>query len=258
MELDRLSHGPTPGKGSDDAKDFRSGDLASFLLTFAHEVRGRLHVVAGHADLLKLTAPGPDEIASCEAIGDAVGHLRALVDDVVAFAGRRSPTELQLEEVELHDVLSRTIRALTPAASDRGIVLAMDEFSIAAKVDGRRLGQVFLNIISNAIKYNCDRGWVRIHCAERREGRVRVYISDSGVGVPSESMHRVFEPFVRLRKDIPGTGLGLAVSKDLVEAMGGEIGLFPRSEGGTTVWVELPCFARRTHTTGTLNVSDAA
>lgn len=258
MVLERPLHGTSTGRRPGDG-NISSGDLSSFLATFAHEMRGPLHVVAGHAELLRLAAASADDIESCQAIGDAVGHLRALVDDVAMFTGRPSPTEHRLGEVDLHSVLSRTVRALKPAADARGIVLSVGEFSLSARADERRLSQVFLNVVSNAIKYNHDHGWVRISCGERGGGRARVEVSDSGVGVPSESTHQVFEPFVRLRKDIPGTGLGLAVSRDLIEAMGGQIGLHPCSDGGTTVWLELPRFAAaRIRGAETLNKSDAA
>lgn len=258
MVLERPLYDTNARRRTDDDNN-HLGELRSFLATFAHEMRGPLHVVAAHAEFLKLAGPGAEGIESCQAIGDAVRHIRALVDDVASFTDRKSFGEPRLCEVKLHLLLSRTVRALKPAAKARNVVVTLEDFSLSVRADERRLSQVLLNIVSNAIKYNREHGWVRIRCVERAGGRVRVEVTDSGVGVPVESAHQVFKPFVRLRKDVPGTGLGLAVSKDLIEAMDGQIGLYPRAQGGTTVWFDLPRFAAAgSQNAETLNSSDAA
>jgi signal transduction histidine kinase len=115
-----------------------------------------------------------------------------------------------------------------------------EELIVAA--DHQRLKQVLLNFVSNAIKYNRHGGWVEITAATRG-GSCRIAVQDSGPGIRREEMERLFAPFERLSaatSGVEGTGLGLALSKSLTEAMGGRIGVTSRVGKGSTFWVELP------------------
>jgi CheY-like chemotaxis protein len=108
--------------------------------------------------------------------------------------------------------------------------------------DKQRLLQVIINLLSNAVKYNVKGGSVLLTCEEREGGRLRVSVIDTGPGIPAEDIHRVFEPFERLlesRSEVEGTGLGLAVSQRLAEAMGAELGLTSVVGKGSTFWVDL-------------------
>jgi CheY-like chemotaxis protein len=111
------------------------------------------------------------------------------------------------------------------------------------KADPRRLQQVLLNLLSNAIKYNCPGGKVEISCESAPPDRVRIKVCDTGTGIPPEYQNRVFAPFDRLhaeQTDVQGTGLGLTLSKKLIELMGGRIGLESEPGSGSTFWIDLP------------------
>jgi signal transduction histidine kinase len=107
--------------------------------------------------------------------------------------------------------------------------------------DTKCLRQVLLNLMSNAVKYSRDGGHVLLHCEEDIHGRLRLGVTDAGPGIDPADQSHIFEPFSRLRKDthVEGTGIGLTVSKQLVELMGGELTLDSRPGEGSTFWIEL-------------------
>ena len=110
-------------------------------------------------------------------------------------------------------------------------------------LERRRLHQVLLNLLSNAIKYNLPAGKVEVCCENVVSGRLRIKISDTGIGIPREFQNRVFAPFDRLhadQTDVQGTGLGLALSRKLIELMGGRIGVESEPGSGSTFWIDLP------------------
>ena len=143
------------------------------------------------------------------------------------------------------EVVRHTADLVRPLAAPRRISVTAETCGIEAlhvRADRQRLKQILVNLVSNAVKYNKDGGHVRISCA-MQTGSVRILVSDTGPGIPPEKKALLFQPFERLGAEqsaIEGTGLGLAVSKGLTEAMGGRIGLESTVDVGSTFWVELP------------------
>jgi CheY-like chemotaxis protein len=144
-------------------------------------------------------------------------------------------------------VLSEALNFVRPMALPRGIRLTEDQRAAPARrhvlADRQRLTQVLLNLLSNAIKYNHENGWVAVSCEELPGGRMRVTVADSGLGIPPDKMARLFTPFDRLGAEatgIEGSGLGLSLSKRLMEAMGGDLGVSSEPSQGSVFWIELP------------------
>src|SRR5262249_25859990 len=144
------------------------------------------------------------------------------------------------------NLFQEVLDLIRPLASQRGINLRVyPELDAAAHVqaDNQRLKQVLLNLVSNAVKYNVERGSVELSCQAGDPGCHHLTVTDTGPGISSENLKRLFTPFDRLGAEtttVEGSGLGLVLSKRLVEAMGGKLGVASTLGGGTTFWVDLP------------------
>jgi CheY-like chemotaxis protein len=134
---------------------------------------------------------------------------------------------------------------IRPLCEQRELQLIFEQepsTDLYVQADQQRLSQVFINLLSNAVKYNRAGGQVRVYCEPVENGKVRVHISDTGCGLTASQLSRLFQPFERLgaeRSNIEGTGLGLSLTKHLVEAMGGSIGVQSTPETGSTFSIEL-------------------
>ena len=173
-------------------------------------------------------------------------HLLSLINEVLDIAaieaGRLS---LSLEPVALADVAAETVSLIRPLADQHHIVLTGPNVSCATHVlgDRQRLKQVLLNLLSNAVKYNREGGSVQLACEPVDGGRLRIKVTDTGLGIPPEAVERLFIPFERVASQpsrIEGTGLGLPLSKRLAEAMAGTLELVSTPQQGSTFWIELP------------------
>jgi PAS domain S-box-containing protein len=215
-----------------------------FLGRVSHELRTPLNAILGFAQLLELDHPVPGERNSVRHILSAGRHLLALVDEILDIgrieAGR---LDVSLEPVPVAETVHETVELVAPLATERGVALQIDDDGRDTLVvaDRQRLRQVLLNLASNAVKYNRPGGRVGISWATHGT-RVRVRVLDTGVGIRAEAMGRLFVPFERLataETHVEGTGLGLALSKGLVEAMGGRIWAESEHQVGSTFWMEL-------------------
>jgi len=219
-----------------------------FLSRMSHELRTPLNAILGFGQLLECDPQYPLPAPQQENVGlilQAGRHLLELINEILDLsrieAGKFS---LSLEAVELLPVFQECRRLVMPAAEARGIRIASTSAGgcNAVLADRTRLRQVFLNLLSNAVKYNHPEGSVTVSCA-RRGDALRIGITDTGPGLSQEQQALLFKPFERLDADkqaIEGTGIGLALSKRLVELMHGEIGLESSPGVGSTFWVELP------------------
>jgi CheY-like chemotaxis protein len=151
---------------------------------------------------------------------------------------------LSLEPVSLIEVMPECEAMIGPQAQQRGIHIRFLPFDPAwfANADRRRVKQVLINLLSNAIKYNREQGTVEVKCSLSAPDRVRICIKDSGAGLPAEKLAQLFQPFNRLGQEAgpeEGTGIGLVVTKQLVELMGGAIGVESTVGVGSEFWIEL-------------------
>jgi len=221
---------------------------SDFLSRMSHELRTPLNSVLGFSQLLEMDDL-PDHHA--EAVGHimrAGRHLLNLIDEVLDIARIESGNlELLLEPVAIRRVLGDAIDLARPLAEGRHISvvadleLCPDSFHVLA--DRQRLLQVMLNLLSNAVKYNRLGGRVGVFVEAASPGLVRIIVTDTGNGIRAEDIDRVFEPFDRLGAEstgVEGTGVGLTLSKYLVERMGGAIDVHSQPGEGTTFTVDLP------------------
>ena len=220
---------------------------SEFLSRMSHELRTPLNAILGFGQLLEMEELESEEQRdNVEQIMKAGRHLLALVDEVLDIA-RIEAGRLALapESVDVAEVLNEAWDLVRPRAVQRRIQRVGDVGSCMCHVyaDRQRLKQVVLNLMSNALKFTPDGSTVSVSCERPREGYLRILIADSGPGIAPDKVDRLFKPFERLDADqsgIEGTGIGLALSKALIQAMDGAIGLLTEQEEGATFWVELP------------------
>lgn len=222
-----------------------------FLSRMSHELRTPLNAILGFAQLLELdhSGRGRTDAASIDQILRAGRHLLALIDEVLDIA-RIEAGKLGMEIVPaaLGETIAEAVGLSLPEAESHGIAITHDGGPISpVAADRRRLLQVLLNLLSNAIKYNRPGGAVTISAHEAGD-QVRVEVVDSGIGIDPGQAGELFQPFTRLAAGAArteGTGLGLSLSRALIEAMGGSIGYTPRADGreGACFWFALPLTA---------------
>jgi signal transduction histidine kinase/ActR/RegA family two-component response regulator len=217
---------------------------SEFLSRMSHELRTPLNGIIGFAQLLELDVQGADQRESVTQILKGGRHLLGLINEVLDLARiEAGKLAMSPESVLVREVLHAAVDLIRPQAASHSIRLieagSSDRYVIA---DRQRLQQVLLNLLSNAMKYNNNGGTVRIACADGAPGRLLLTVTDTGQGIRPEMMDRLFKPFDRLGAEhtaIEGTGLGLALSHRLVEAMGGSLSATSTLGEGTTFTIEL-------------------
>jgi PAS domain S-box-containing protein len=224
-----------------------SSAKSDFLASMSHELRSPLNAILGFAQLMETStpAPTPAQKASIDHILHAGWHLLDLVNEVLELASIESgQTALAMAPVALDEVLSDCEIMITPLAATHAIQVSFAAFAqpCFVQADRHRLRQVMTNLLSNAIKYNRQGGAVDAGWSLRPHGRVRISVRDSGCGLAPEQLGLLFQPFNRLGQALgalEGTGIGLVVSKRLVEMMGGTIGAHSTVGQGSIFWFEL-------------------
>ncbi len=219
---------------------------SDFLSSMSHELRSPLNAILGFAQLLDSAEPEPSvtQRASINQILRAGWYLLELINEVLDLALIESgKLSLSIEPMSLSDVLDDCQTLIAPLADKRRITLHFPVHgSLYVAGDSTRVKQVLINLLSNAIKYNREGGTVHVSCAQVPEGRLRVSVQDSGEGLSPEKIAQLFQPFNRLGQEASageGTGIGLVVSKRLVELMHGAIGMHSQVGVGSVFWIEL-------------------
>jgi signal transduction histidine kinase/ActR/RegA family two-component response regulator len=216
-----------------------------FLSRMSHELRTPLTAIIGFGQLLQLEDLNPDDQESVDHIVKAGRHLLALINEVLDIAKiETGHLSLSVEPIDLDELLAETTALMGPVAAEAGISFLPAAVTGAGVVaDHQRLKQVLLNLLSNAIKYNRPEGLVTLLVQPRGSSIVRISVADTGHGIPEEDRDRVFAAFDRLEAEhteVEGTGVGLSLSKGLVDAMGGTLDFESAVGSGSTFWVDLP------------------
>jgi signal transduction histidine kinase/response regulator RpfG family c-di-GMP phosphodiesterase len=219
---------------------------SEFLSRMSHELRTPLNSILGFAQLLAMANLGAQHQSGVEQILKGGYHLLELINEVLDLArvesGRLS---LSPEPVQVRDVVKEALDLVRPLANSRNITLSSDlstNGELYVHADRQRLKQVLLNLLSNAIKFNRSSGLVLLRCEQISGQRLRIEVADTGPGIHAEGLKKLFTPFERLGADqnaVGGTGLGLALSKRMVEAMGGAIGVESKVGVGSRFHLEL-------------------
>jgi PAS domain S-box-containing protein len=220
---------------------------SNFLSSMSHELRTPLNAILGFAQLLEVGSPPPTaaQIVRLHQIIKAGWYLLELINEILDLAVIESgKLSLSREPVSLIDVMRECQAMIESQAQKRGIHINFLPFDNTwfANADRTRVKQVLINLLSNAIKYNREHGTVEVKCTASTPERIRISIKDSGAGLPPEKLVQLFQPFNRLGQETgteEGTGIGLVVTKQLVELMGGTIGVESTVGVGSEFWIEL-------------------
>ena len=220
---------------------------SEFLSSMSHELRTPLNAILGFAQFMQsdTPAPTPTQKVSIEQILQAGWFLLDLINEILDLSLIESgKVSLSTEPVSLADALSDCRAMMEPLAQKRGIAMTFPDFDAPCfvLVDKIRLRQILVNLLSNAIKYNRQGGSIVVECVSNPPGFVRLDITDTGLGLTPDKLAQLFQPFNRLGQEKgieQGTGIGLVVTKSLVEVMNGKIGVDSTAGVGTVFWIEL-------------------
>lgn len=218
-----------------------------FLSGMSHELRTPLNAVLGFAQLMESGSPPPTpaQKRNLDQIQKAGWYLLELINEILDLALIESgKVTLSREPISLVEVMLECRAMIEPQAQKRGIIMTFPHFEAPCFVsaDRTRLKQVLINLLFNAIKYNQPSGTVTVECASRPQGTIRITIRDAGAGLAPDQIVQLFQPFNRLGREAgaeEGTGIGLVVTRKLVELMGGVIGVDSAVGAGSAFWFEL-------------------
>jgi len=220
---------------------------SNFLSSMSHELRTPLNAILGFGQLMESDVPAPTaaQKASIDQILQAGWYLLELINEILDLALIESGKfSISREPVSLDEVMLECQSMIEPQAGKRGISMRFPEFDEPCFInaDRTRVKQVVINLLSNAIKYNRADGSVIVDCIAGSAQNIRINIRDTGLGLSPEKLGQLFQPFNRLGQESSaeeGTGIGLVVTKRLVELMGGTLGVESTVGTGSVFWVEL-------------------
>jgi PAS domain S-box-containing protein len=229
-----------------EAAESASQAKSTFLSSMSHELRTPMNAIIGFAQLAETDDTlSLDQRDNIEEILKAGQHLLELINQVLDLAKIESGgLNLRIEAVPCTTLFKECLSLMQAIADQRGIHLSgQTKAYLAVRADRMRLKQALINLLSNAVKYNHAQGEVRLEAKPVSDSRLRLSVADTGPGIPAAQLAKLFQPFQRLGAEhspVEGTGIGLSISKHLIEAMGGSIGVESTSGVGSAFWIELP------------------
>ena len=220
---------------------------SDFLSSMSHELRTPLSAIVGFAQLIESGTPTPTlpQARGVQQILQAGWHLLELINEILDLALIESgKLSLSLEPVSLTEVMHECQALVALRAQERGIAVAFPavDMAYAVTADRVRIKQVLINLLGNAIKCNRLQGRISVRCIEKPPGRIRISVEDTGNGLAAETIAHLFQPFNRLGQEASteqGTGIGLVITKRLVELMGGSMGVESTPGQGSIFWLEM-------------------
>jgi PAS domain S-box-containing protein len=223
---------------------------SEFLTVMSHELRTPLNAIGGYAELIDLGIRGPvtpEQREDLQRIQASQKHLLGLINEVLNYARVESgAVGYHLADLPVAEVARAAETLITPQARAKGLVLEPSKShpaNLAARADREKVQQILHNLLSNAVKFTERDGRIQIRCSPAGD-RVQIQVRDTGVGIPTEKLGSIFEPFVQvgraLNRPTDGTGLGLAISRDLARGMGGDLTAESTPGEGSTITLTLP------------------
>ncbi|MGQ0640832.1 MAG: GAF domain-containing sensor histidine kinase [Gemmatimonadaceae bacterium] len=221
---------------------------SEFLAVMSHELRTPLNAIAGYTELLELGVRGAvndQQVEDLRRIRQSQRHLLGLINELLNFARLDAGgVHFNFGDIAVGDCIAATLALMEPQVRVHGLACAADAIDSALLVhaDAEKLRQILLNLFSNAVKYTPRGGRIAVQ-VDLDDERVRILVIDTGAGIPSDKLETIFEPFVQVNRTLSttndGVGLGLAISRDLARAMGGDLTVESRVGAGSTFTVHL-------------------
>ena len=222
---------------------------SEFLATMSHELRTPLNAIAGYGELLAIGVHGPLTDAQAQAIDRirrSQQRLLSMINDVLNFARLEAGrVEINIQDVPIVDTFADLEASIEPQMRLKGLTYSFEECGsdLVVRADREKMEQVLLNLLSNAVKFTESGGSVKMYC-DADDKFVSIHVSDTGRGIPKAKLDQIFEPFIQVNPkrtgETEGVGLGLAISRDLAQAMGGELRVKSGEGEGSTFTLQLP------------------